>query len=76
MRGLVASLSALGRFEEAEPLAREYYERQSKVVGPDDRKTREAIELLAELYDAWEKPARADDCRAELLHGPTGGSDP
>ena len=63
---LVESLIVLGKFEEAEPLAEECYERRKKVYGLAGDETREAIELLVNLYDGWGKPDQATQFR-ELL---------
>ena len=65
-RGLVAALIALERFEEVEPLANECYERHARVFGVGDSEYRVAVELLVELYEAWNQPDAAARWRAEL----------
>ena len=65
-RGLVETLIALERFEEAGPLANECYERHVSTLGPDHEDTRAAVQLLVDLYEAWDKPDRADEYRTLL----------
>jgi len=42
----------------------------SAAVGPDNEQTKQAIEDLANLYDAWRKPAEAARARVRLSKPP------
>ena len=66
-RGEPAGLHlAQRRYDEAEPLATECYERSRTRYGIDHSKTRDAIELLVELYTAWDQaePGEGYDAKA------------
>ena len=63
---LGACLAGLGRFDEAEPLLLEGYAAIGRACGSDDGRTREALQRLIELYEAWGKPEKADEYRALL----------
>lgn len=52
-------LVTLGRFEEAEPLLLESYPLIARDRGPNHRRTTEALERIAFLYNRWEKPDQA-----------------
>lgn len=76
MRGLVLSLIALDKFEDAETLAIECYDRHKSVYGPDDDATRNAIDLLVDLYDGWGKPAEAAQWRTTRGDANNADTDP
>src|SRR5262249_11881503 len=67
---LGGALLAQKKYAEAEPLLREGYEglRQRQDRIPDHGKARvtEALERLAQLYDAWDRPVDAAKWRKEL----------
>jgi tetratricopeptide (TPR) repeat protein len=60
------ALTGLERYEDAEP----YYLRCRELclasVGEDDRRTRQVIDLIAAMYDAWGRPEKAAEYRALL----------
>jgi len=66
LSGLVLCLIELGMFEQAEPLATEYYELGEGDDEPRADQGQAAIELLVKLYEAWGKPEQAAEWRAEL----------
>ncbi|MDQ3697088.1 MAG: serine/threonine-protein kinase [Gemmatimonadota bacterium] len=53
-------LTAQSRFAEAESLLVDSYEKLAAGFGADHRDTRLAVSRLVELYEAWNKPERAD----------------
>ena len=61
---LGACLTALARFDEAEPLVVESYERIKDKVGEHHTWTLEALQYVIDLYDAWGKLATAAEYRA------------
>ena len=63
---LGACLAALDRFDEAQPLLLESYSAIERACGPEDGRTREALQRVIELYEAWGKPEQADRYRALL----------
>jgi len=65
---LGSCLTALGRYDEAEPLLLESYPRIESAEGADDDLARAARRRLAELYEAWGKPAEAAEWRTKLPH--------
>jgi len=60
---LGSSLTAQGRFEEAEPLLLKGYNFRLEDRGADNSFTRQALERLIQLYDRWERPSEADRYR-------------
>jgi serine/threonine-protein kinase len=66
---LGASLTAMGHFEEAEPLLLQHYETLTASKGADHADTHAAIERLAALYAAWERSGQAASYRALLEPG-------
>ena len=52
-------LLQLGAHKEAGPLALECYALNVKVYGNEHQETIDAIDLLIQLYDAWDKPEKA-----------------
>jgi hypothetical protein len=54
-----------GRFAEAEGLLLEAHRIYIESVGEDHERTLETIQHLAELYDAWGKPGKAAEYRAQ-----------
>ena len=72
-RGLLATqgrlgvcLTKLGHFVEGESLLLDAYQQIKALAGDDQPWTSEAIQNLAELYDAWGRPAEARRWRGEL----------
>ena len=57
-------LADLGRRAEAEPLLLGAYENLSRSTGPTAGATRQALEQLVALYEAWGRPERAAEYRA------------
>jgi hypothetical protein len=55
-----------GRYEEAEPLAKNCYESRSAKFGPEHIFTQEVVQVLVRLYDSWGKPEQAKQWRAKL----------
>ncbi|MCH8806590.1 MAG: serine/threonine protein kinase [Planctomycetes bacterium] len=64
--GLGSCLVGLGRFEEAEALLVEAYEKMRVALGTRHGRTTGALQKVIELYVAWNKPDRADEWRAKL----------
>jgi len=63
-RHMVArTLVKLERFAEAEPIALDVQERALRVAGADSEHATMARKLLADLYDAWGRPAEAEKWR-------------
>ncbi len=71
-----ALLVAQSRFAEAEPLLVESYETLRARFGSDHPGTREAAQRLVELYEAWNKPDRADTYRGVLATAAEGDPKP
>ena len=59
-------LTRLARHDEAEPKLLEAHERLASTFGDDHSRTRGAVRALAELYDAMDRPADADQWRETL----------
>jgi hypothetical protein len=55
------------RFEEAEPLALRALAIRDSTSGPADADTRQSMDQVIKLYQAWGKPERA----AKYRHSPT-----
>lgn len=68
-----ASLTFLGRFEEAERLLLEAHAVILAAVGPDHRAAHSAASSLARLYERWERPEEAQMWKA-AAGDPAGGS--
>jgi len=66
---LGASLTALGHFEEAEPLLLQHHETLTASKGADHADTHAAIEHLITLYTAWGRSDQAASYRAVLAAG-------
>ena len=60
---LGASLVGQGKFKKAEPLLLNGYEKMP--FGPSYRVNRLALERLIALYEAWDKPEKAEAYRAK-----------
>lgn len=60
-------LTAAGRFEEAETLLASALATLESQRGREDRFTRQAIQSLIQLYEAWGKPDRAAAIAADTL---------
>ncbi|MGE3182586.1 MAG: tetratricopeptide repeat protein, partial [Phycisphaerae bacterium] len=56
--------TGLTQFEEAEASLLEAYEITVNALGQEDKKTKDARDALVELYEAWNKPEKADPWRA------------
>jgi tetratricopeptide (TPR) repeat protein/predicted Ser/Thr protein kinase len=65
-RDLACCLTALGRFDDAEPLLLESYPQIKAAFGDRHRETVRAVEALVRLYTDWDKPSEADRYRALL----------
>jgi len=63
MRVLGQSLTALGRFDEAEPELLEAHDIVEAAVGPEHPQTRAAVDAIVTLYDAWGQPDQAEEWR-------------
>ena len=63
---LGASLVDRGRYAEAEPLLLEYHRHLMQTSGISSTDSREAMERLIDLYEAWQKPEQAREYRTEL----------
>ena len=64
-----ACLTMLERYEEAEEHLLAGYQGLKEALGEEHKQTREALQQLAELYDAWGKPEQAAEWRAKLPVG-------
>jgi tetratricopeptide (TPR) repeat protein/predicted Ser/Thr protein kinase len=65
-------LILLRRYDEAEALLLESYENLQKELGGESTQARRALQRIVDLYEAWNKPDRADEYRA-LLGEPAAG---
>ncbi|MBN2446456.1 MAG: serine/threonine protein kinase [Phycisphaerae bacterium] len=54
------------RYADAETIFLECYEGFNAIFGPTNMRTVQAMKLLVELYEAWDKPNEADEWRAKL----------
>ncbi len=61
---LGACLSAVGRFEDAEPLVTGGYAGLQAAKGDDAEATRDALERVVVLYEVWGRPEAAERYRA------------
>ncbi len=59
-------LTNLGRFDEAEPLLLESYEKRRDNPQTHDIREREALERIVKLYETWARPDKAAEWRAKL----------
>ncbi len=59
LSGLALTLLRQGKLVEAETLALEVYEGSKDFYGPQHARTVKAVELLIDLYEAWDKPGEA-----------------
>lgn len=57
-------LAGEGRFEEAEPLLRDGFEQMQKHPQSPPQRTKEALERLISLYEAWNRPEKVAEYRA------------
>ena len=64
--GYGKSLLALGRFGEAETQLLQALDGVKKALGDDHTYTRLTIEVVIDVYDAWQKPREAAKYRAML----------
>ena len=67
-------LALSGRFAEAEPLLLGSYPVLKAKTGAESPETRDALQRLVSLYDAWDKPAKAAAYRADLAMGTADGN--
>ena len=63
---LGASLVDRGRYAEAEPLLLEYHRHLMQTSGISSTDSREAMDRLIDLYEAWQKPEQAREYRTEF----------
>jgi len=70
------SLAGQDRFEEAEPLMLDGYEKLRTARKRNDMYTRQAAERIAALYDRWGQPARAEEWRAKAVIDPSDPAEP
>jgi len=54
------------RYDEAETLLLDAFKLSDRVLGHPDRVTIESIQKIIELYEAWDKPEKAQEWRAKL----------
>ncbi len=66
MAETAALLIDLDNFERAESLAMECLASSTAVFGPTHQRTLGVHQLLVDLYEAWNKPAKAAEWRAKL----------
>lgn len=57
------SLAGQKQFEAAEKLLTESYNQIEKSLKPDDKRRKEALTRVIDMYEAWEKPERAAEYR-------------
>jgi len=73
-RGLGVCLRSMQRYEEAEPLLLLSHERHEASLPEGHAYRTEGIESLADLYEAWGQPDRAEEWRAKLDTAHSGDS--
>ena len=66
MNGLAALYAKQGIYNKAEPLLKESLEICIRRIGDDHPHTLKSWNNLVELYEAWNKPDKADEWRAKL----------
>jgi len=59
-------LMALKRFEEAERSLLQAHRVLSRVLGPEHKRTRNAVKILIDLYEAWNRPDLAAEWRNKM----------
>jgi serine/threonine protein kinase/tetratricopeptide (TPR) repeat protein len=59
-------LTALRRYDEAEPLLLECYPVMKEEYSEDHQRTKDVLEAIIRLYEAWGKPEKADEYRSFL----------
>jgi eukaryotic-like serine/threonine-protein kinase len=64
--GLVDCLLAMASYESAEQLLLTSYANLESTLGPKHERTVEAAKQLVRLYEAWNKPDKAQECRKLL----------
>ncbi len=57
-------LAGQGRFEAAEKLLTESYKAIEKSLKPDDKRRKEALTRVINMYESWKKPERDAEYRA------------
>lgn len=68
-RDWAALLTARGRYADAEPMLLQSYAVLHRQRGSEAVVTRETVQRLVELYEAWKRPAEASRYRALLPNG-------
>jgi tetratricopeptide (TPR) repeat protein len=71
---LGATLTALGRYAEAEPLVVPAYTELNRKLGRQARDSQSALERVVRLYEAWGKPEEAQSYRAPRRAAAAGAS--
>jgi non-specific serine/threonine protein kinase/serine/threonine-protein kinase len=66
IRKLGACLTGQRRFDEAQSMLLEAHEMLVQTVGPEHPQTAKAARNLVELYEAWNRPAEAEQWRSRL----------
>ena len=56
------------KFDDAEQLLLKAEETARRVLGDDHEITNKSVNTLIALYEAWNKPEKAKEWRAKLLH--------
>ena len=66
LEGLAALYIEQARFGEAEPLLLQAFQRRENQFGPEHNYTIDMLDQLVSLYEAWNKPEKAQEWRAKL----------
>jgi tetratricopeptide (TPR) repeat protein len=66
LEGLAHLYVEQDRYSEAEPLLQWAYQRREKLFGTEHPHTIDMLEQLVRLYEAWNKPEKAEEWRAKL----------
>jgi serine/threonine protein kinase len=66
VQGLALLYINQARYGEAEPLLLQEYQRREKQFGPEHSSTINMLNKLVSLYEAWNKPEKANQWRAKL----------
>ncbi len=67
-------LTELGQLEEAEPILLASLEKMKKTFGLNHRRTDQALQRTAKLYESWNNPGKATKYRAMLSAPPNGAA--
>ena len=66
LNGLADLYIDLARYRDAEPLLLQEYQRRETLFGPKHTHTIAQVRQLVSLYEAWNKPDKADEWQAKL----------